>query len=81
MFFLTDPGAGGPSLGKADLIGFHGPHFGDRYRILQTALDCLESQRVPLLIAGCTGASVSLVVPQGAGAEARHALARGFEAP
>jgi hypothetical protein len=81
LFFLTDPGTGCIPLSKADLIGFHGPHFGDRYRILQTALDCLKADRVPLLLAGCTGASINLVVPAGKGAAARHALGRGFEAP
>ena len=81
LFLLTDPGTGGTPLSKADLIGFHGPHFGDRFRILQTALDCLKADRLPLLLAGCTGASISLVVPAGQGTAARHALARGFDAP
>ncbi len=45
----------------ADLITFHGPHFGDRYRILQTALNCLETDRILLLAAACAGASISLL--------------------
>jgi hypothetical protein len=81
LVFLTDPDPGFPPFMAADLISFHGPHFGDRYRILQTALDCLETDRVPLLVAGCTGASISLVVPAGQGTAAQKALARGFEAP
>lgn len=64
-----------------DLITFHGPHFGDRYRILQTALNCLEIEQVPLRAAACAGASVSLVFPKGAGILAKTALAKGFEAP
>ncbi|MCG8341288.1 MAG: hypothetical protein MI684_00400 [Chlorobiales bacterium] len=64
-----------------DFIAFHGPHFGDRYRILDTALDCLEKAGLPLVLAGCTGASINLVLPQGQGRAAREALSRGFEAP
>jgi hypothetical protein len=81
LVLLTEPGMGGPPHTTSDLISFHGPHFGDRYRILQTALDCLETDQVPLLLAGCTGASISLVVPDGQGIAAQNALARGFEAP
>ncbi|MDZ7665345.1 MAG: hypothetical protein U5K27_08485 [Desulfotignum sp.] len=66
---------------RVDLITFHGPHFGDRYRILQTALNCLETERAPLRAAACAGASISLVFPAGAGEAAQTALAKGFEAP
>ena len=66
---------------SVDLITFHGPHFGDRYRILQTALDCLDSEQVPLRVAACAGASISLVFPAGAGTAAKTALEKGFEAP
>jgi hypothetical protein len=64
-----------------DLITFHGPHFGDRYRILQTALNCLDVDRIPFFVAACAGASVSLVVPSGKGVVAQTALEKGFEAP
>lgn len=66
---------------NVDLITFHGPHFGDRYRILQTALNCLETEHAPLRAAACAGASISLVFPAGAGEAAQAALAKGFEAP
>ena len=66
---------------SVDLISFHGPHFGDRYRILQTALDCLDSEKVPMRNAACAGASISLVFPAGAGTAAKTALEKGFEAP
>jgi hypothetical protein len=75
--FVLESGGSEP----VDLITFHGPHFGDRYRILQTALDCLETGHAPLRAAACAGASVSLVFPAGAGQAAQTALARGFEAP
>lgn len=64
-----------------DLITFHGPHFGDRFGIFNQAAACLEMADIPLRLAGCTGASVSLVVPQGNGEAALPALERGFETP
>jgi hypothetical protein len=66
---------------SVDLITFHGPHFGDRYRILQTALDCLETEQIPLRVAACAGASISLVFPAGTGHAAKIALEKGFDAP
>ncbi|MDT8379027.1 MAG: hypothetical protein RQ739_09070 [Desulfotignum sp.] len=66
---------------SGDLITFHGPHFGDRYRIFQSALNCLEIDHIPLRAAACAGASISLVFPAGEGAVAQTALAKGFEAP
>ena len=66
---------------RVDLIRFHGPHFGDRYRILQTALDCLEKAGIPLICFGCTGASIALVLDAGQGTAAQSALGKGFEAP
>jgi hypothetical protein len=71
----------GDSQESVDLITFHGPHFGDRYRILQAALNCLEIDRVPLRAAACAGASISLVFPAGSGPLAQTALAKGFDAP
>lgn len=82
--FVVDPGqfsSEGEGREPVDLITFHGPHFGDRYRILQVALSCLEIDRVPLRAATCAGASISLVFPAGAGTVAQTALAKGFEAP
>jgi hypothetical protein len=76
--FLAGESRAGQSV---DLITFHGPHFGDRYRILQTALNCLENERVPLRVAACAGASISLVFPAGAGNAAKTALEKGFDAP
>jgi len=81
LFLLTDPGAGTASAETADLVSFHGPHFGDRYKILGTAMDCLAARGVPVILVGCTGASISLVVPEGRGQDAKNALAGGFEAP
>ena len=67
--------------GVVDLITFHGPHFGDRFGIFNQAAACLDMADIPIILAGCTGASVSLVVPRDLGRTAVLALERGFETP
>ncbi len=70
-----------PILSTVDLVTFHGPHFGDRFGIFNSASACLELAGLTLVLAGCTGASVSLVLPSGQGAKALPALEKGFETP
>lgn len=80
--FVVEPDSSKDENGMSvDLITFHGPHFGDRYRILQTALNCLDEDRIPFFVAACAGASISLIVPSGTGIAAQTALEKGFEAP
>jgi len=47
-----------------ELISFHGPHFGDRYGIADTAFKTLDGQGVPILITVCSGAAVYIVLPE-----------------
>ncbi len=67
--------------GTADLVTFHGPHFGDRFGIFNAAAVCLDVAGLDLTLAGCTGASVSLVLPEGQGEVSLPALEKGFETP
>ena len=64
-----------------DLISFHGPHFGDRFGIFNTAMACLNADSINVLLAGCTGASICMVLPYSLGEKAIQALAKGFESP
>jgi len=66
---------------SVDLISFHGPHFGDRFGIFNTAMACLNEASTPVLLAGCTGASICMVLPASLGEKAISALAKGFESP
>lgn len=65
----------------AELIRFHGPHFGDRYGIADKALSVLGQAGVSVWLAGCVGATVSIVIPPGASARAVEALCGVFEVP
>jgi hypothetical protein len=69
-----------PSV-SVDLLSFHGPHFGDRFGIFNTAMACLNAAAIPVLLAGCTGASIFMAVPDSLGQKALPALAEGFESP
>ena len=67
--------------GTADLVTFHRPHFGDRFGIFNAAAVCLDVAGLDVTLAGCTGASVSLVLPEGQGEASLPALEKGFETP
>ncbi len=66
---------------SVDLLNFHGPHFGDRFGIFNTAMRCLKDTSIKVLLAGCTGASICMVLPVNQGEKAVAALGKGFESP
>ncbi|MBU8849440.1 MAG: hypothetical protein KOO64_07830 [Desulfobacterales bacterium] len=70
-----------PQTCAAELISFHGPHFGDRHSIISRALHCLSEKSIRVLQTGCTGASIGIVLPEGRGKEAKRALKDVFEIP
>ena len=65
----------------AELLSFHGPHFGDRHSIISRALDCLSQKDIPVLQTGCTGASIGIILPEGRGSQAQKVLMDVFEIP
>ncbi len=75
-----DDTSGGFSY-HVELLSFYGPHFGDRYGIMSRALRCLSQHDIPVLQAGCTGASISMVLPRARGEAAEQALKDVFENP
>ena len=64
-----------------ELVYFHGPHFGDRYGIADTALGTLRRKGLPILAAGCTGASVYIVVPEQHSVKIKRILSDVFDSP
>ncbi len=65
----------------AEMLHFHGPHFGDRYGIMSRTLRCLDTHQVPVYQAGCTGASIHLILPENRGLDAKRALTDVFDNP
>ncbi|MFP3981996.1 MAG: hypothetical protein ACLFUY_11405, partial [Desulfobacterales bacterium] len=52
----SDPDAHSPEVREnAEMICFHGPHFGDRYGIADKALGRVAQAGVPIWLAGCVG--------------------------
>ncbi|MEE4241010.1 MAG: hypothetical protein V2I36_06060 [Desulfopila sp.] len=51
------------ALNNVEMISFYGPHFQDRYGIADLVFSTLRENGFSLLISGCTGTSVHLVVP------------------
>ncbi|MBU1056166.1 MAG: hypothetical protein KKC46_20425 [Proteobacteria bacterium] len=64
-----------------ELVYFQGPHYGDRYGIVNAAITVLAERKVPLIAAVCTGASVYLITPAGKAREAKNALGQAFSTP
>lgn len=62
-------------------IFFQGPHFGDRYGIAQQAINILKQADVPVHLAGFTGSSISIIVPDHLAMLAKQALSKVFIEP
>ena len=68
-------------VSPVEMVFFHGPHFGDRFGIADKALGTLRKKGLPILAAGCTGASVYIVVPEDGSTEASRLLSDVFDPP
>jgi aspartokinase len=64
-----------------ELVFFQGPHFGDRYGILDAAVRALASKAIRVKAMACSGACVYIVLPDGRSEEAVKALRKFFEIP
>lgn len=62
-------------------IFLHGPHFGDRYGILNALVEALEKAHVSILALSCTISSISVIIRQHELAPALLVLGQVFEAP
>ena len=66
---------------RVDLLFFQGPHYGDRYGVLDFTLAPLTKAGTPLLAIACSVATIYLVLPAGEGAAAKRILSSSFEIP
>jgi len=64
-----------------ELVYFQGPHFGDRYGIAFEAFNILERHHIDLLLAGCSGSAIYLVLPEHGIEKAKPFLSEIFEVP
>lgn len=68
-------------ISPVEMIHFQGPHFGDRYGIVDTAFNALNKAAISILAAACTGASIYLVLPEKKAEPAKSVLKEIFEIP
>jgi hypothetical protein len=64
-----------------DLLFFQGPHFGDRYGIMDYTHQALSDKQIPVLAAVCSVATIYLVLPGGRGETAKNELTCVFNIP
>jgi aspartokinase len=65
----------------SEMVFFQGPHFGDRYGILEAAVRGLAARRVKMTAAACSGSCIYIVLPEGKSEEAVATLSEMFEIP
>lgn len=65
-------------VAPVELIYLHGPHFQDRYGITEAAIAPLSRANIAILVAGCSGTSVFLVVHENMAEVAAACLAETF---
>jgi hypothetical protein len=66
---------------SVDLLFLQGPHYGDRYGVLDFTLGPLVEAEVPLLAVTCSVATLYLITAAGWGARAKTLLSGVFEIP
>lgn len=64
-----------------EVLYFHGPHFQDRYGVMDTAVKALKKNETEIHAANCSGTSVYLVTGDTIGGRALDALAEVFVVP
>jgi len=66
---------------RVDVLFFQGPHYGDRYGVLDFTLTPLVEAQIPILAVACSVATIYLVLPSGWGGQAKALLTEAFEIP
>ena len=68
-------------ISPVDMISFQGPHFGERFGILDAAFQALSSKRIRVIASVCSMSCVYLVLETGQSERAASALSETFDVP
>jgi aspartokinase len=68
-------------VSPVDMISFQGPHFGERFGILDAAFQALSSKQIKVIASVCSMSCVYLVLEAGQAERAASALSEGFDVP
>lgn len=66
---------------SVELIYLHGPHFQDRFGIVEIAFSALKAGSIEIIAAGCAGTTIYLALPKDQGVPARQILRNTFIIP
>lgn len=66
---------------SVELIYLHGPHFQDRFGIVEIAFSALKAGSIAILAAGCAGTTIYLALPEKQGVPACEILRNTFIIP
>lgn len=64
-----------------DVLYLFGPHFQDRFGIIDIAVRALVDNNIDILVSGCAGTSMYFVTPKGLGQEGTMILSKTFLIP
>ena len=64
-----------------ELIYLHGPHFQDRFGIVEIVFSALKSGSIEIIAAGCAGTTIYIALPHGQGEPASQILRNTFIIP
>jgi aspartokinase len=68
-------------ISPVDMVSFQGPHFGERFGILDAAFQALSSKRIKVIASVCSMSCVYLVLEKGQSGRAASALSEAFDVP
>lgn len=68
-------------ISQVDMISFQGPHFGERFGILDAAFQALSSGKIRVIASVCSVSCVYLVLEAGQSERAASALSEAFDVP
>lgn len=68
-------------ISPVDMISFQGPHFGERFGILDAAFQALSSKKIRVIASVCSMSCVYLILETGESERAASALSEAFNVP
>ncbi|MBN1102001.1 MAG: hypothetical protein JXL84_01165 [Deltaproteobacteria bacterium] len=77
----VEPGVLLRIVSPVEMVYFHGPHFADRYGIVDASVQALAVKGLHIMASACSGSCVYLVVPEGMADKTAAALSEAFDVP
>jgi len=68
-------------VSPVEMLFFHGPHYGDRYGIVDLVFGVLERESIPVILWACSASSIYLVLPHKTAQHAVAVLSEAIEIP